>query len=125
MTEKAIKASTLSRAALTKDGKEINNPVPLVLNSDLNRPPTIQEQIQRMIKVQISQDAMEKGQESYNEANDFNILDDFEVELNSVYQDIEPVEMTPEEPTEVEPAPIEPVPPEPEIAPEPDKTPTE
>lgn len=69
-----------NRAILTKDGKELLNPVPLNENIHLERPPSLKEQIQRVIREGISPLAEEHGEESFEEFNDFDIDDGFEVD---------------------------------------------
>lgn len=67
----------LTHAMLTDDGKEINNPMPLAIPSELNRPLTLQEQIARVLNV-VSAEAKEQGLESYKDSMDFDIVDPFD-----------------------------------------------
>ena len=71
----------LKTAHITEDGKEQLNPVPVEIDSGLKRPLTLQEQIQRVLRTQVSVQAMEQGRESWEEANDFDVNDSYEEEI--------------------------------------------
>lgn len=64
-------------AILTEDGKEIIDPLPL-FQAVTPRPLTIKEQIQRLMKVELSRQAGEAGMETIEEANDFDVEDEFD-----------------------------------------------
>lgn len=71
----------LSRALLDpKDGKEWHNPAPKLLHTGVGRPLTLQEQIKRVF-VSVSRDAEMQGRETVEEANDFDVSDEFETEM--------------------------------------------
>lgn len=63
-------------AYLDENGREMNNPTPMVIDANFERPPTLKEQIQRVLKTELSRQAYEKGNESFEEANDFDIDED-------------------------------------------------
>lgn len=71
----------------TKEDKKIKqdptleypDPQPTHIHPDLKRAETMDEKIRRIVKVNVSQAAMEAGTETLDEANDFDVLDDFEV----------------------------------------------
>lgn len=54
------------------------DPKPVAIPVGFKRPPTLQEQIQQMIRTQISAQAAMNGQESFEEAEDFDVDDDFD-----------------------------------------------
>lgn len=108
----------LGRAQIDPLGREINNPLPKVIPSELERPPTLEEQIQRVLRTHVSRQAFLNGFETLEEANDFDIPDDFdftdEPQPYPVYQmrEDEPPADDPEpEPPAVDP-PADPTPPE-------------
>lgn len=72
----ADKVETLTHAFLTHDGKEVLNPKPIAIPSGLKRPLTLQEQIQRLIKTEMSTQVQAQGHETYEQANDFDVPDD-------------------------------------------------
>lgn len=57
-------------------GKELLNPNPLVSVHPLERPPTLREQIQRVLRGELSRQASMQGMESFEESQDFDIEDD-------------------------------------------------
>lgn len=62
--------SQLRHAVLNSEGQEKNNPVPLF--ADVTpRPPSITEQIQRLLKTELSKQAMAQGYETFEESDDF------------------------------------------------------
>lgn len=63
---------------LDERGHEIPDPTPMALKVGMTRPATLQEQIQRLIKTTLSQQAEAQNMESFIEANDFDVTDDFE-----------------------------------------------
>lgn len=72
----------LATAMLDENGSEWLNPVPHTLHTGVNRPLTLQEQIQRVMKVQLSEQMAAQGQESFDEANDFDVDDPFDQQLD-------------------------------------------
>ncbi|UDN67510.1 hypothetical protein [robinz microvirus RP_35] len=67
-------------------GQEVPDDTPVALPVRFRRPPTLQEQIQRMVKDQISQGVHDAGGESFEEADDFDCEDEDSVELRSPYE---------------------------------------
>lgn len=57
-------------------GREDNDPHPLAIPAGFNRPETLAEQVQRLVRGSISREAEEAGMETFEEANDFDIPDD-------------------------------------------------
>lgn len=97
------KMKELRTAYIGDDGREVNNPRPMTIPAGFNRPPTLQEQIQRCMKVELSKQAMQQGYESWEEANDFDIEEDFENDpIDSQYV---VHEMIPEIPAQLSPDP--------------------
>lgn len=52
------------------------DPTPMAIPAGFKRPPTLAEQVQRLVRGALSQAAAEKGLETFEEANDFDIPDD-------------------------------------------------
>lgn len=59
-------------------GREIPDPRPVELPTGLRVRPTLQEEIQRYIRAEMSLRARDQGMETFEEANDFDIEDDWE-----------------------------------------------
>lgn len=79
--------SSLTRAYLTSDGKaEIFNPRPLSCGLDLQPQESLQDQIRRILRVELSRQVSQQGHESFEEANDFDVDDDFDLEPSSQYE---------------------------------------
>lgn len=57
-------------------GREIPDPRPLELAPGSIRPESLQSMMQRLIREQLSRHAVEQGEESFEEANDFDIEDE-------------------------------------------------
>lgn len=68
-------------------GYEIPDPTPMAPPIGYNRQPSLAEQIRAMIVSQkLAQEAAEAGAETFEEADDFEIGDDFEQERHSPYE---------------------------------------
>lgn len=65
-------------------GEEIPDDTPVEMPLNFTRPLSIQEEIQRSIRTELSRQAVEQGEESFEEADDFDVLD--EPELVSQYE---------------------------------------
>lgn len=74
---------TLRRAQLDPLGREINNPVPVVFNTGLGKPVSFAEKVRRAVRNEISRAQEEQGKESFEEANDFDVDDDFNFEAQA------------------------------------------
>lgn len=61
------------KGTILQNGKEQNDPRAMVIDANLERPPTLQEQIRRIIKTDLAIQAQNQGYETFEEANDFNI----------------------------------------------------
>lgn len=64
------------KAELDANGNEVGDPTPVAPPAHLRRSPTMSEQIQTMIRRQLSLTAQEQGYESFEEAEDFDVDDD-------------------------------------------------
>lgn len=53
-------------------GREIPNPKPKIMNVSV-RPPSLQEQIQRLLRVELSRQVQDQGAETFDEANDLDV----------------------------------------------------
>lgn len=71
----------------TKEGRELPDPKPLELPAGMKRPETLQEQIRRMIRSDVSTFATDHGAESFDEANDFDMEDD-DAELSATHHEL-------------------------------------
>ena len=86
--------------------KEYPDPTPVEIPMDMKRPETMDQKIKRIIETQISEKAAMLGEETFEEANDFDIKDDFEVEEPVSVYEVHEMEdeypqdlpLTPEEP---------------------------
>jgi len=66
-------------AKLSKDGKEILDQTPVAIPVGITRPPTLQEQIQRLISNEtIKAQLAAQGQETFDEADDFEVGEDYD-----------------------------------------------
>lgn len=63
---------------LNEKGHEIPDPIPAAIPLQWQRPPTLQEQIKSMIRREMSQAAAQDGLETFEEADDFDVGDDFD-----------------------------------------------
>lgn len=73
-----VNKATRLVASLNKDGTEKPDPESLTAPVGLRKPETIQEQIRRMVRTEASLYASEQGQETFEEADDFDIGDDYD-----------------------------------------------
>lgn len=71
---------TLKESMLDDNGWEMPNPVPHNLDIGLDRPPTLQEQIQRVLRTELSRQAEMQGRETFDESVDFEVTDDFDAD---------------------------------------------
>lgn len=63
---------------LDEEGREIPDPTPIELPLGMKRPETLAEQVQRLVRNQVSQYAALHGHETFEEAEDFDIEDDLD-----------------------------------------------
>lgn len=63
---------------LTSSGAEINNDPPVAVPANYKRPLTLAEQVRLMCRTQLSQMAANEGQETWEEADDFDVGDDYD-----------------------------------------------
>lgn len=68
----------LKRAELDERGRELVNPLSLEVPSGYKRPESLQEQIKRLIRTDLSYQAALQGHETFEEANDFDCGEDDE-----------------------------------------------
>lgn len=61
-----------------KEGREVMDPNPIAAPLRFKREPTYFEQVRNQVKFEISQAASNQGFDTFEEANDFAIGDDFE-----------------------------------------------
>lgn len=65
-------------AQLDERGHEILDPTPIALPLGLKRPPTLQETIKQLIRTEMSRKAAQEGQETFEEADDLEVGEDFD-----------------------------------------------
>ena len=70
------------RAALTPGGAEINNPKPMAVTVT-PKPESMDQKVRRMIQQSLADKEIVSGHETYDEANDFEVEDDFDDEVLS------------------------------------------
>lgn len=70
--------SRTSSERLNADGWEVLDTTPLSLPSGFKRPETLAEQVQRLVRGSISRYAEASGAETWEEANDFELDEDFD-----------------------------------------------
>lgn len=68
----------MKKSTYNEHGHEVPDPVPVSVPAHLTRPPTLQEQIRRLIRVEASRVAAAQGHETFEEADDFEVGDDFD-----------------------------------------------
>lgn len=75
-------------AKYTDDGRrEIPDPVPVSLPLGFREPEPLADLIRRLVRNEVSQAASREGEETFEEADDFDVSDDDEAPL-SVYQEL-------------------------------------
>lgn len=62
--------------ALDKHGHEVPDPTPVEVPLHLRRPASIQDDIKRMVREELSRAAADAGEETFEEADDFSVDDD-------------------------------------------------
>lgn len=67
--------SMLESAYINEDGKEVLNPKTMFLPGHED-PLSIKEQIQKLVRVELSRQAEAQGKESFEQANDFDVDDE-------------------------------------------------
>lgn len=77
-SEKYKELSDLVESIMDENGHEVPNPRPMEIPTGFKRPSTLRDQIRRILRTEISLKAMEHEMESFDEANDFDVTDDFE-----------------------------------------------
>lgn len=91
------KLSALASCYLDEQGREVPNPKPLVLDVS-PRPPSLQEQIQRLVRKEVSAQAELQEMETFEESQDFDIPgeDDLQMSGFEVMEDEEPIYKSPQ-----------------------------
>lgn len=69
-----------ARAALQSDQVD---PTPMELSEEFQRPVSLKEQIQAYIRTEMSRAAVESGHGSFDEEDDFEVVDEDEVKLSA------------------------------------------
>jgi len=88
--ETVEKLTKLRTAMLDGKGREILNPKPLAIPVGMTKPQSLREEIQKVLREEVGRQAQEQGKESWEDANDFDVVDDFDTQLvESKYQLVE------------------------------------
>lgn len=66
-------------------GREIPDPTPVSVPANWQRPLSLHEEIKRFVRVEMSRQAADQGEETFEEADDFDVDDD-EVDPASPYE---------------------------------------
>ncbi len=69
-----------------KHGRELPDNTPLALPAGFTPPETLAEQIQRLVRTNVSAAAVQDGAESFEDADDFDIPDDDEQDPTSMFE---------------------------------------
>lgn len=80
------KLKVLGHCIHSPEGWEIHDPDKIATPVGLKRPLTLKQQIQRLMRVELSNQVASQGMETFEEANDFNISDPNEEELRTIYE---------------------------------------
>lgn len=78
-------SQTKKEVPLKKTRHEQPDPVPAALPIGFKHPPTLAEQIRRMVRQQLDDYATQNGSETFEEADDFDVGDD--VDPSSPYEE--------------------------------------
>lgn len=65
-------------AKLNERGHEELDPTPVARAIAFNAPPTLADQIKRLVQYELSRQAASEGQETFEEADDFDVGDDYD-----------------------------------------------
>lgn len=68
--------------ALNEFGHEVLDPTPAAVPLNWKRPMALADQIRLMVRNELSQSAVSQGHESFEEADDFNVGDDYDPKSN-------------------------------------------
>lgn len=81
------KLKVLGHCLHSEEGWELYDPDPLAIPAGLKRPLSLREQIQRVLRTEVSAQAVMQGLESFEESEDFDVEDEFDsAEIRSVYE---------------------------------------
>lgn len=69
-------------------GRELPDSTPLEIPAGMKRPESLKDQIKRLVRTNISQFAEAEGAESFDEANDFDMEEDDDAELNPTHHEL-------------------------------------
>lgn len=63
---------------LDENGHEVPDPRPVAIPAGFKRPETLAEQVRRLVRTSLSQQAHNEGMETFEEAEDFDVGDDID-----------------------------------------------
>lgn len=61
-----------------ENGHEVLDPTPVAIPVGFRRPPSLQEMIRQYVRRELSQQAAAEGHETFEEADDFDVGDDYD-----------------------------------------------
>lgn len=82
----------MNKTRLNEIGQEVLNPKPLAIPLGFQRPPTLQEQVRRLMRYEYNLMKQATGDdiETPEEADDFDVGDDFDIDPVSGHEYIDP-----------------------------------
>lgn len=82
----------MNKTRLNEKGQEVLNPKPLAIPLGFQRPPTLQEQVRRLMRYEYNLMKQATGDdiETPEEADDFDVGDDFDIDPVSGHEYIDP-----------------------------------
>lgn len=93
------KLKNLTEGELDEHGRELCNPIPVAVPAGLKRPLSLTEQIQRVLRRDLSYQAQKQGHETFEEADDFDVDDGFDgPPINTRYEMLEEEYLNPVSP---------------------------
>lgn len=76
-------------------GRELPDPTPLEIPAGMRRPESLEDQVRRLVRTHMSRQAVAEGNESFEEANDFEIPEDDAEHFETRYEMPEMAEEVP------------------------------
>lgn len=73
-------------ALFDDQGRQIPDPRPVEWPTGLSRPPSLQDEIKRFVRMELSRQAADQGVESFEEADDFDLDEDPDVVPRTAYE---------------------------------------
>lgn len=84
---KKVMQKPMYRSEIAADGSEVCDPRPIEVPLHMKAPESITDMIRRLVRTEVSGAAVERGAESFEESNDFDVDDDDFFDPVSPYED--------------------------------------